>query len=142
VVFCVYVCATCARRVEKIMWWISTEGDKWGITVIAFSDMWLFQVVRTWNVFWQMKLLSWVFCSGTYIIHNVHAVFIPNRKLHRTSILYSSTWGSKKKHRKVRLQVTLDTMADPKIEEILAPLRASVKEQVCFCLLSGCMFLD
>jgi hypothetical protein len=29
-------------------------------------------------------------------------------------------------------------MADPKIEEILAPLRASVKEQVwCFCLLSG-----
>lgn len=44
-------------------------------------------------------------------------------------MLFSSTWGSKKKHRKVRLQVTLDTMADPKIEEILAPLRASVKEQ-------------
>jgi len=76
-----------------------------------------------------MKLLSWVFCSGVYITHNIHAVFIPNRKLHRTSVLFSSAWGSKKKHRKVRLQVTLDTMADPKIEEILAPLRASVKEQ-------------
>jgi hypothetical protein len=33
-------------------------------------------------------------------------------------------------------------MADPKIEEILAPLRASVKEQVwCSCLLLACIFL-
>lgn len=76
-----------------------------------------------------MKLLSWVFCSGVYITHNIHAIFIPNRKLHQTPVLFSSAWGSKKKHRKVRLQVSLDTMADPKIEEILAPLRASVKEQ-------------
>ena len=71
-----------------------------------------------------------MFCSGVYITHNIHAIFIPNRKLHRTSVFFSSAWGSKKKHRKVRLQVTLDTMADPKIEEKLAPLRASVKEQV------------
>lgn len=38
-------------------------------------------------------------------------------------------WGTKKKHRQVKLQYTLN-MADPKIEEILTPLRASVKEQV------------
>ena len=89
-----------------------------------------------------MKLISWVLCSGVYITSNIHRVLVPNRQLHRTSVLFSSTWGSKKKHRKVRLQFTLDTMADPKIEEILAPLRASVKEQVWCALLLGCMFLD
>lgn len=41
-------------------------------------------------------------------------------------------WGSKKKHRKVKLQFSLDTMGDSKIEEVLAPLRANVKEQVGF----------
>lgn len=41
-------------------------------------------------------------------------------------------WGSKKQHRKIKLHFSIDTMADPKIEEILAPLRASVKEQVIF----------
>ncbi|KAG8231863.1 hypothetical protein J437_LFUL011768 [Ladona fulva] len=41
----------------------------------------------------------------------------------------SSSWGSKKKHRHVKLNLFIN-MADPKIEEILAPLRASVKEQV------------
>lgn len=39
-------------------------------------------------------------------------------------------WGSKKKNREIKLHFPLDTMADPKIEEILAPLRAKVKEQV------------
>lgn len=39
-------------------------------------------------------------------------------------------WGSSKSHRKVVLK-DLVAMADPKIEEILAPFRASVKEQVC-----------
>ncbi|XP_041974738.1 glycine--tRNA ligase [Aricia agestis] len=40
-------------------------------------------------------------------------------------------WGSNKTHRKVKIHNPFrDTiMADPKIEEILAPLRASVKEQ-------------
>ncbi|XP_011301987.1 glycine--tRNA ligase [Fopius arisanus] len=37
-------------------------------------------------------------------------------------------WGSKKHHRTVKLNFPLD-MSDPKIEEALAPLRASVKEQ-------------
>lgn len=40
-------------------------------------------------------------------------------------------WGKNKKHRSVRLQLYFDSMADPQIEETLAPLRASVKEQVC-----------
>lgn len=39
-------------------------------------------------------------------------------------------WGSKKAHRKVILKLIENQMADPKIEEILAPLRNSVKEQV------------
>ncbi|XP_030761384.1 glycine--tRNA ligase [Sitophilus oryzae] len=38
-------------------------------------------------------------------------------------------WGKNKQHRKVQLKIYYDTMADPKNEEILAPLRASVKEQ-------------
>jgi hypothetical protein len=42
-------------------------------------------------------------------------------------------WGTKKKHRQVKLNLTaLANMADPKIEEILAPLRQEVKEQVSF----------
>ncbi|XP_076248468.1 glycine--tRNA ligase [Calliopsis andreniformis] len=39
-----------------------------------------------------------------------------------------SNWGTNKKHRKVKIQILPD-MSDPKIEEILSPLRASVKEQ-------------
>lgn len=37
-------------------------------------------------------------------------------------------WGANKKHRKVKIQILPD-MSDPKIEQILSPLRASVKEQ-------------
>ena len=40
-------------------------------------------------------------------------------------------WGSKKAHRSIKIQqLLLQEMADPKTEEILAPLRAVVKEQV------------
>ena len=43
----------------------------------------------------------------------------------------NSEWGSKKTHRKVKLKLfELQKMSDPKIEEILAPLRNAVKEQV------------
>lgn len=38
-------------------------------------------------------------------------------------------WGSKKHKIKKRLHISSDIMADPKVEEILAPLRAAVKEQ-------------
>lgn len=39
-------------------------------------------------------------------------------------------WGTKKAHRNIKLQLQLlKDMADPKIEEQLAPLRESVKEQ-------------
>ncbi|XP_016913099.1 glycine--tRNA ligase isoform X1 [Apis cerana] len=39
-----------------------------------------------------------------------------------------SKWGTKKKDRKVKIQILQD-MSDPKIEEILSPFRDSVKEQ-------------
>ena len=40
-------------------------------------------------------------------------------------------WGKLKKNRKnLNLKVSSQIMADPKIEEILAPLRASVRQQV------------
>ncbi|XP_049796890.1 glycine--tRNA ligase [Schistocerca nitens] len=38
-------------------------------------------------------------------------------------------WGSRKRNRKLKITFPLNTMADSKIEEVLAPLRASVKEQ-------------
>lgn len=41
-------------------------------------------------------------------------------------------WGKNKKHRNVKLQLYFDSMADPQIEVVLAPLRASVKEQVVY----------
>lgn len=40
-----------------------------------------------------------------------------------------SRWGSRKANRNLKIALTFD-MTDPKIEEALAPLRASVKEQV------------
>ncbi|CAH1998824.1 unnamed protein product [Acanthoscelides obtectus] len=49
------------------------------------------------------------------------------KALHRSA--YKAQWGKNKKHRNIKLQWYLDTMSDPKIEEVLAPLRASVKEQ-------------
>jgi hypothetical protein len=79
-----------------------------------------------------MKSVSWVLRCGFRLACNNLIAFIPNRKVHRTTASFISAWGSKKKHRKVKLQFTLDKMADPRIEEILAPLRASVKEQVSF----------
>lgn len=40
-------------------------------------------------------------------------------------------WGSKKGHRKIILKLNLEQLtADPKTEEILAPFREAVKEQV------------
>lgn len=45
--------------------------------------------------------------------------------------LLQHKWGSKKKNRQIKLNFIPDTMTDPKTEEILAPLRAQVKEQVC-----------
>lgn len=40
-----------------------------------------------------------------------------------------SKWGTTKKNRKLKIQIT-QNMSDPKMEEILSPLRDSVKEQV------------
>lgn len=50
-------------------------------------------------------------------------------------------WGKNKKHRNVKLQWYFDNMSDPKIEEILAPLRASVKEQVSRSYEVNCLIL-
>lgn len=51
--------------------------------------------------------------------------------LHNSSNKYS--WGSKKEHRNVRIVLSwMQKMPDSNIEEILAPLRAAVKEQVSF----------
>jgi hypothetical protein len=50
---------------------------------------------------------------------------------HQSKSSEKSQWGSKKSHRKVKLQLyEYQSMADPKIEEVLAPLRQTVKEQV------------
>lgn len=48
----------------------------------------------------------------------------------------ADNWGSKKAHRKVKLNFFAN-MSDPKTEEILSPLRFLVKEQVRMLLGSG-----
>jgi hypothetical protein len=64
-----------------------------------------------------------------------------HQNLVKTKILFPSTnqrfyannpdWGSKKKHRNIKIQqLLLDNMTDPNIETILEPLRSAVKEQV------------
>lgn len=51
-----------------------------------------------------------------------------------SSIFHSKNhpkWGSTKKNRNIKLnRLYLEEMADPAIEQVLAPLRAQVKEQV------------
>lgn len=58
----------------------------------------------------------------------------------------NSEWGSKKKHRNIKLKLLeYQKMADPQIEVILAPLRSAVKEQVSwnfFNLFSNVVQLD
>lgn len=81
-------------------------------------------IVRTASVVFSRKLL----CV------NQKTPFIHLRKLRVDTHWRSQTvpaWGSKKhtKKQKIKLQ-SINIMADPKIEEILAPFRASVKEQV------------
>lgn len=50
-------------------------------------------------------------------------------------------WGVNKKHRDIKLNLYFQEMADPKVEEVLAPLRASVKEQVYFVYLQCILVL-
>ncbi|XP_069692065.1 glycine--tRNA ligase [Periplaneta americana] len=76
-----------------------------------------------------MKPVSWLVSLGVEFVCRSQVFRIRNQKVHCTPVFYNSTWGSKKKFRKVKLHYTLDSMADPKIEAILAPLRAAVKEQ-------------
>lgn len=52
-------------------------------------------------------------------------VFLPRQ----ASRQFGTQWGTRKKNRAVPLKI-VSAMADPKIEEILAPLRSAVKEQV------------
>ncbi|PSN57200.1 Glycine--tRNA ligase [Blattella germanica] len=73
-------------------------------------------------VFWSCGLCVQIICKN-FLIQ------VPKRTFKYSSVNFNSTWGSKKKHRQIKLHFTLDSMADPKIEEILAPLRAAVKEQ-------------
>jgi len=65
-----------------------------------------------------------LFCNKTIV-----QFCTPNLRFYRfySKLVY---WGSKKKHRQVKLHFSASDMADPKIEEVLAPLRAQVKEQV------------
>lgn len=86
-----------------------------------------------------MRVLSKLFnnlvnCSG--IILKSHQNQLKHSARH-FSVTFNSfnskkhEWGSKKAHRNVKIQqLLLQEMADPKTEEILAPLRAAVKEQV------------
>lgn len=72
-------------------------------------------------------------CSG--IILNIGGNHL-KQKARNFSVTFSQfktnpDWGSKKAHRNIKIQqLLLQEMSDPKIEEILAPLRAAVKEQV------------
>ena len=61
--------------------------------------------------------------------------FLISRKLYVPSSLRSQqevpAWGSKRHKNKQKLKIQfINMMTDPKIEEVLAPFRASVKEQV------------
>ena len=69
-----------------------------------------------------------------HVLH-VHSHIVAYRSIDSRSFSVSARlsgfeqWGTAKKNRKVKLHFQPD-MSDPQTEEALAPLRASVKEQV------------
>lgn len=72
-------------------------------------------------------------CSGIFLklppnqLKQITRDLSLSRQLNKTC----SNWGTKKAHRNVKIHSQLiSEMADPQIEEKLAPYRASVKEQV------------
>ncbi|XP_070504506.1 glycine--tRNA ligase [Chironomus tepperi] len=85
-----------------------------------------------------MRVLSRLFnnlvnCSGIILKSSQNQLNQNTRHLSITFQYFnkkSHDWGSKKSHRNIKInQLILQEMADPKTEEILAPLRALVKEQ-------------
>lgn len=65
-----------------------------------------------------------------HVSNGVSLVKPPVRSVAATaSLLDFSQWGTKKANRKLKIARLFD-MTDPKVEEVLAPLRANVKEQV------------
>ncbi|XP_050307037.1 glycine--tRNA ligase isoform X2 [Anthonomus grandis grandis] len=85
-----------------------------------------------------MKLLHWTirqltkskFVNKPLIQSNAPGVFHFSTSSFRPQKYdQKKDWGKNKQHRKIKLNLYFDTMADPQNEQILAPLRASVKEQ-------------
>lgn len=71
------------------------------------------------------------------ILSNYHQNLIKTENsfplTHRRHFASNSQWGSNKKHRNVKIsQLYLQNTIDAKMEVILEPLRAAVKEQVSF----------
>jgi hypothetical protein len=71
------------------------------------------------------------------IFPNYHQNLLKTNRLlpltHQRFYANNPDWGSKKKHRNVKLhQLLLDNMTDPNIEAVLEPLRSAVKELVSF----------
>lgn len=79
------------------------------------------------NLFKKIKEIAFLkrdfTCSSSFFIADLSA----NTEKSKKKSKLPDNWGSKKAHRKVKLHFI---MADPKTEEILAPLRFLVKEQV------------
>lgn len=55
--------------------------------------------------------------------------FLAARQLN-CACISQQKWGTNKKHRNIDVKLYFQEMANPQTEEVLAPLRANVKEQV------------
>lgn len=77
-----------------------------------------------------LKLPSVISSRFTYCSGLVNSSVVFKRSFTVINSVNYQQWGKNKQHRNVKLKLFFDSMADPQIEEILAPLRASVKEQV------------
>ncbi|CAH1105236.1 unnamed protein product [Psylliodes chrysocephalus] len=80
-----------------------------------------------------MRLYSTLHRLASLNINNIFKKQLNRCNFVTTRTLYISPyleqWGKNKKHRNVKLNLYFDAMGDPQIETVLAPLRASVKEQ-------------
>ncbi|KAJ8958856.1 hypothetical protein NQ318_019621 [Aromia moschata] len=99
-----------------------------GIMLVVLSIYYRYSPRYRLNAFLTISFVTRTKIIKSLSIFGYYAVPLLQEKSTSARVL-SKKWGKNKKHRNIKLNVYFDTMADPKHEEILAPLRASVKEQ-------------
>lgn len=86
--------------------------------------------MKVFNIVAKFKELGLFLTKTPFFYSNCNLV----RNISVSTFGLYQKWGTKKKHRDIKLNLYFENMGDPAIEAVLAPLRANVKEQVRYLL--------